>query len=67
MNDSSTPWVTARSAAKYIGSSTKLIYRSVATGQLRAARVNGRRELRFRLEWLDQFLEARASGGNTRD
>ncbi len=54
-------WLTAREAAERARTSTKLIYRAVAAGQLRAARVGGRRDLRFRAQWIDEWLESTAS------
>jgi excisionase family DNA binding protein len=54
------PWITAKDAADYIHCGVKTIYDAVKKQRLRAARVSGRRELRFRREWLDQFLEASA-------
>jgi hypothetical protein len=34
----------------------KLIYREIAAGRLRAARVGGRRDLRLLVAWLDEWL-----------
>jgi hypothetical protein len=34
----------------------KLIYREIAAGRLRAARVGGRRDLRLLAEWCDEWL-----------
>ena len=50
-------WGTVEDAASYLQCSTKTLYRAAAAGQLRAARVAGRRSLRFRREWLDAWLE----------
>ena len=52
------PWRTAEEAATRARAGVKLIYREVKAGRLRAARVGGRRDLRFRDEWIDEFLEA---------
>lgn len=52
-----TPWRTVEQAAARAQTGTKLIYREVKAGRLRAARVGGRRELRFRDEWIDSWLE----------
>jgi excisionase family DNA binding protein len=51
------PWLTAAEAAAHIKAGTKLLYREVHANRLRAARIGGRRELRFRAEWLDVWLE----------
>jgi excisionase family DNA binding protein len=55
-----TPWLTAREAAERAKVGTKVIYTEVAGGRLRAARVGGRRDLRFRPEWVDAWLDATA-------
>ena len=54
------PWLTAERAAERIGCGVKLVYREVSAGRLRAARIGGRRELRLRAEWIDDFLERTA-------
>jgi excisionase family DNA binding protein len=53
--------VTACEAAAYIKVGDKCIYREVRAGRLRAARVGGRRELRFRAAWLDEYLDRSAA------
>jgi excisionase family DNA binding protein len=58
---SSSPWLTAEEARQYIKSGVKIVYREVAAGRLRAARIGGRRDLRFRKEWLDEWLERTAA------
>ncbi|MGE3959941.1 MAG: helix-turn-helix domain-containing protein [Vicinamibacterales bacterium] len=55
------PWLTVREAAARARVGAKLIYREVASGRLRAARVGGRRDLRFRPEYVDAWLEASAT------
>jgi len=57
-NPTPTPWRTVREAAARAQTGTQLIYREVKAGRLRAARVGGRRELRFRDEWIDAWLES---------
>lgn len=57
---SPTPWLLATEAAAYLRVSAKTVYREARAGRLRHARVGGRRELRFRREWLDSFLVATA-------
>ena len=51
-----TPWLTVSEAAQRARCGPKLIYREVRAGRLQAARIGGRRELRFRAEWIDQWL-----------
>lgn len=57
----STPWLTVEQAAKHAQVGARLIYREVNAGRLRAARIGGRRELRLRVEWLDEWLERTAA------
>ena len=54
------PWLTAAEAAERARVGIKLIYREVKAGRLRAARVGGRRELRFLDAWVDEFLSSTA-------
>ena len=53
-----TPWITVKEAARYAKCGSKSIYLGVASGKLQAARLGGRRELRFVREWLDEWLRA---------
>jgi excisionase family DNA binding protein len=55
------PWRTVGQAAARAQTGEKLIYREVKAGRLKAARVGGRRELRFRDEWIDCWLEQSAT------
>jgi hypothetical protein len=50
------PWLTAEEAANRARCGIKLIYREVKAERLQAARVGGRRELRFRAGWIDDWL-----------
>lgn len=54
--DHSSPWLTVPQAADRARCGAKTIYREVQAGRLRAARVGGRRELRFLAEWVDGWL-----------
>jgi excisionase family DNA binding protein len=54
-------WLTVREAAQRAKVGPKLIYREVKAGRLRAARVGYRRDLRFRPEYVDAWLEASAT------
>lgn len=54
-------WLTAQDAADRARVSARLIYREVHAGRLKAARVGGRRELRFLAGWVDAWLEASAT------
>jgi excisionase family DNA binding protein len=50
--------LTVREAAAYSRCGIKTLYRAVRNGQLRAARVGGRRKLVVHRGWLDAYLEA---------
>lgn len=45
-------------AATYAGVSRKSIYRAIADGRLRAARLHRGQRLRLRREWIDEWIEA---------
>lgn len=54
------PWLTVEQGAERAQVGKKTLYGEVRAGRLRAARVGGRRELRFKAEWIDSWLEAAA-------
>jgi excisionase family DNA binding protein len=53
-------WLTVPEAAARARVSRRIIYAEVRAGRLRAARVGGRRSLRFRPAWVDEFLDQSA-------
>jgi excisionase family DNA binding protein len=55
MNDA-VRWLKIVEAADRARCGPKTIYRAVRSGQLRAARIGGRRELRFLESWIDSWL-----------
>jgi excisionase family DNA binding protein len=59
--DPSSPWLTRREAAQYAKRSPRFLTHQVRAGKLRAAIVGGRRELLFRREWLDAWIESLAT------
>lgn len=54
--DAATPWLTVSEAADRARCGVKTIYREVRAKRLRAARIGGRRELRFLPQWIDEWL-----------
>lgn len=54
-------WLVTTEAATRARVGLKTIFREVRAGRLKAARVGGRRELRFRPSWVDEWLEARST------
>lgn len=55
---SESPWLTLAEASARARVNRRTLGREVAAGRLRAARVGGRRTLRFRAEWVDSWLTA---------
>ena len=51
-------WLTVDEAAQHAKCGTRSIYLAVRQGKLRAARLGGRRELRFLASWIDAWLLA---------
>jgi excisionase family DNA binding protein len=56
-----TTWLTVVEAAARAKVSKRLIYSEVRAGRLRAAKVSGRRQLRFTPQWVDDWLIAAAT------
>lgn len=54
-------WWNVTRAAEHAGCGTRLLYAEVRRGKLRAARLGGRRELRFLAEWIDAWVLASAT------
>jgi excisionase family DNA binding protein len=52
-----TPWLKTPEAAQRARCGVKTIYREARAGRLRAAHVGGRRDLRFRAAWVDEWLD----------
>lgn len=51
-------WLTVADAAKLAKVSPGSIYKAVGAGVLRHARINRRRSLRFRPDWIDAWVDA---------
>jgi excisionase family DNA binding protein len=49
-------WLTTAGAAAYTASSEKTVLRGVKSGKLRHVRLAGNLRLRFRREWLDEWM-----------
>jgi excisionase family DNA binding protein len=56
------PWLTVQEAASYAAVSTDTIYSACERGELRHTKINGRRAIRIRVEWVDNWLEQHCSG-----
>jgi excisionase family DNA binding protein len=50
-------WFNVSEAAEYAGLSRDTIYTACEQGELRSARVSGRRTIRIRPAWIDAWLE----------
>ena len=55
-------WLNVGDAAKHAGISRDTIYTAVERGELRHVRLGGRRAIRLRVEWVDEWLERHARG-----
>jgi len=57
------PWLTATQAAAYLQCGRRFILREIKSGRLRGAIVSGRGrgEVRTRREWLDAWVDDRAT------
>ena len=53
-------WLRVAEAAEYTGLSRDTIYTACEQGELRSARVSGRRAIRIRPAWIDAWLERHA-------
>lgn len=58
-------WLNVAEAAEYAGVCRDTIYTAVERGELRHVRVGGRRAIRLKALWIDEWLErhSRSSGG----
>lgn len=55
-------WLKVEEAAVHAGVSRDTIYTAVERGEMRHVRVGGRRAIRFRVGWIDEWMERHASG-----
>ena len=56
------PWLNVSEAAEYASVSRDTIYTACERGELRTARVSGRRAIRIRPAWIDAWLEQTRAG-----
>ena len=54
-------WLTVGEGAEYANVSRDTIYTACERGELRCARVSGRRSIRLRPAWIDAWLERHAT------
>ena len=50
-------WMNVAEGAEYAGVSRDTIYTACERGELRHARIGGRRAIRMKAEWIDAWLE----------
>jgi excisionase family DNA binding protein len=55
--DAISPWLTLKQAADTAQCGQRLLRRAIAKGQLRAARIGGRGDIRIHRDWLTDWLE----------
>ena len=53
-----TPWLTIAEARQVAKCGSKVLYREIKAGRLRAARIGSRRDIRIHREWIDAWLLA---------
>ena len=58
------PWLNVSEAAEYAGVSRDTIYTACERHELRSARVSGRRAIRIRPHWIDNWLEQHSTDAN---
>ena len=59
-NNPASPWYRVPKAATRASCGEKQIYAAIKRGQLRAARIGGRRQIVIHVDWIDQWLESMA-------
>jgi excisionase family DNA binding protein len=59
---STKPWLTVADGAAHAGLSRDTIYTACERGELRHVRVGGRRTIRLRVDWIDEWLERHVQG-----
>jgi len=52
----SSPWIGVREAAAYARVSTDTIYEACAAGELRHTKISGRKSIRLRIDWVEEWL-----------
>ena len=50
------PWLTATEVAAYAAVSVQTVYDACAVGSLKCSRVEGRRSIRIKPEWVDEWM-----------
>lgn len=65
MTENAAIWLTVEQAARQLNTSHFTIRRAMYAGDLRFTRTGGgpRSPIRIRQEWLDEWLDSRATGG----
>lgn len=53
-------WLTVAEGAEYAGVSRDTIYTACERGELHHARSSGRRSIRLKAQWIDEWLERHA-------
>jgi excisionase family DNA binding protein len=54
-------WLTVEQIAERMQASPRFVYQLVKSGQLKAARLGARGQIRVREDWIDRFLEESAA------
>lgn len=59
-DDGEPDWLTVAEVASYVRCSRRAIYGAIQHGELKAAPINGRGDLRISRDWVSDWLNARA-------
>jgi len=57
LNNHNHSWLTVKDAAAYLGVNEHYIYDACSLGLIRHSRLAGKRTIRLRREWLDEWME----------
>lgn len=60
-NEHTAIWLTTTEVAQQVKVNVKVIYRAIKRGKLRAAKIDGRGDYRFKPQWVEDWVESCAT------